>query len=162
MTPLELIQNKIIADRESLERWLAAQRFKESKIVFTNGCFDILHRGHIELLAGAANYGDLLIVGLNTDDSVKRLKGENRPLQDEQTRAMIMASLRFVDLVVFFNEDTPAQLIDTIVPNVLIKGGDYIKEEIVGYETVTNSGGEVVILDFVPGFSTTSVINRMG
>ncbi len=162
MTPLERIQNKIITDKESLKSWLAVQHFKESKIVFTNGCFDILHRGHIELLAGAANYGDILIVGLNTDNSVKRLKGESRPLQDEKSRALMMASLQFVDVVVFFDEDTPAQLIDTIVPDVLIKGGDYKKEEIVGYYTVTNSGGEVVILDFLPGYSTTSVINRMG
>ncbi|HPT15592.1 MAG TPA: adenylyltransferase/cytidyltransferase family protein, partial [Bacteroidales bacterium] len=125
MKKLELIKSKIYSrDSVDFARRLAIMRFKSKKIVFTNGCFDILHLGHIDYLAKAAAQGDVLIVGLNTDESVHRIKGGNRPIQDEISRAMILASLRFVDFVVFFGEDTPYELIKTIQPNVLVKGAD--------------------------------------
>lgn len=129
-------------------------------MVFTNGCFDILHKGHIHYLSEASELGDILVIGLNSDQSVKRIKGENRPYQDENSRALVLAALSFVDYVVIFNEDTPHDLIEKLRPEVLVKGGDYKAEEIVGYETVKSSGGEVVIIDFVEGYSSSSVIRK--
>ncbi len=130
-------------------------------LVFTNGCFDILHRGHVEYLSKASDMGDVLVVGLNTDASVKRLKGESRPINDEQARALILASLGFVDAVVLFDEDTPYELIKAIRPDVLVKGADYKPEEIVGYDIVTSYGGKVETVPLVEGYSTTSIISNL-
>lgn len=157
MNSIENIKNKII----SLDEFLVKKKSLSGKIVFTNGCFDILHRGHIELLARASDFGSHLIVGLNSDASVSRLKGKNRPVQDESSRSMILASMQFVDYVIVFTEDTPAKLIDSILPDVLIKGGDYKPEEIVGYQTVKKNSGEVYCLDFVEGYSSSSIIQRI-
>lgn len=161
MDHLSLIQSKILMDRTELEFSLAIWRFKEQKLVFTNGCFDIIHRGHVEYLAKAASLGDQLIIGLNTDASVKRLKGMARPVQDETTRALVLASFSFVSKVVLFDEDTPFDLISLIQPDILVKGGDYKAEDIVGYDIVKGKGGDIVTIDLVEGHSTTSIINRM-
>ncbi len=151
-----------IAEPDQIDRLLSLWRFKKEKIVFTNGCFDVLHRGHVEYLAQAANLGSRLVVGLNSDASVKRLKGEDRPINDEEARAVVLAALKFVDLVVFFGQDTPFELIQQVQPDVLVKGGDYKVEDIVGYDIVTQKGGEVITIDFVDGFSSTSIINKAG
>lgn len=162
MKKLELIKSKIYSrDSVDFTRRLAIMRFKSKKIVFTNGCFDILHLGHIDYLAKAAAQGDVLIVGLNTDESVHRIKGGNRPIQDEISRAMILASLRFVDFVVFFGEDTPYELIKTIQPNVLVKGADYKPEEIVGYDIVKARKGKVVTIEYLEGYSTTAIEKKI-
>ena len=134
-------------------RW----KFFGKRIVFTNGCFDLLHAGHIESLSQAAGFGDILIVGLNSDSSVKRLKGENRPIQSEQNRATLLASLYMVDAVVIFDEDTPLEIIKSIMPDVLVKGGDYTPETIVGAKEVMANGGKVEIIPLVPGLSTTNL-----
>ena len=154
------IQEKILPDQQ-LERWLAIMRFKRKRIVFTNGCFDILHRGHIQYLIKAAGMGDVLIIGLNSDASVKKLKGPSRPYLDEDSRALILASLSFVTAVILFNEDTPYELIRRIQPDFLVKGGEYKPEEIVGYDIVKAKGGEVVSVDMVEGFSSTSIISKI-
>lgn len=130
-----------------------------SKVVFTNGCFDILHRGHVEYLAKAADMGDVLVVGLNTDASVRRLKGESRPINNQEARALVLASLSFVDAVVLFDEDTPYELIKAVRPDVLVKGADYKPEEIVGYDIVTSYGGKVEVVDLVEGYSTTQLLS---
>ncbi len=146
---------------ESFLRLLSIWRFKSKKIVFTNGCFDILHLGHIDYLAKAAELGDILVIGLNTDDSVRKLKGAGRPIQDEVSRAMTLASMRFVDAVVYFGEDTPYELIKTINPDVLVKGADYKPEDIVGYDVVNSKGGEIVTLDYIDGYSTSAIERRI-
>lgn len=158
---LPYIEKKIAYTAEEASNTISMWRFKNDKIVFTNGCFDILHKGHIEYLAKAASLGTKLIIGLNTDNSVKRLKGESRPVNDEKARALLLASLVFVDEVILFDTDTPYDLINKIQPDVLVKGGDYKPEDIVGYDIVKAKGGEVVTLDFIEGYSTTSVIERM-
>lgn len=160
MTRLERIQEKIITC-DKLDQNLAYYRFLNSKIVFTNGCFDILHPGHIEYLYKAAEFGHILVIGLNTDNSVKRLKGEKRPLQDENARAVVLAGLGCVDMVVLFEEDTPLNLINKIQPDVLVKGGDYKIEDIVGYSEVLSFGGEVISIPFVDGFSSTNILNKI-
>lgn len=157
MKRLEKIRSKIV----TINAYLNISAQNKGVVVFTNGCFDILHKGHIELLAGASDLGDKLIVGLNTDLSVKRLKGENRPLQDDTSRATILASLEFVDYVILFEEDTPINLIESIRPDILVKGGDYKPEDIVGYDSVTKNGGKVVCLDLVEGYSSSSIIEKM-
>lgn len=131
------------------------------EVVFTNGCFDILHYGHIQSLENAAVLGSKLIVALNSDKSVKKLKGESRPLQNEQSRMAVMAALACVDAVVMFDEDTPESLIDAIIPDILVKGGDYVAENVVGYNTVTENGGKVIIIDFAQGYSATDIIQKM-
>ena len=161
MDYLPYIKNKIARTQEEASRTLSLWRFKDEKIVFTNGCFDILHRGHIEYLAQAANLGTKLIIGLNSDASVKRLKGENRPVNDENARALALASLIFVDEVILFDSDTPYDLIDYVQPDVLVKGGDYNPEEIVGYDIVKAKNGKIITIDFVEGYSTTSLIEKM-
>lgn len=153
---IELPQNKIVTV-ESFNSGYDRSR----KLVFTNGCFDILHRGHIEYLYQARNLGDALMVGVNTDNSVKRLKGEIRPINGEYDRMMLLASLYFVDYVVLFDEDTPLQLIKSVRPDILVKGGDYTRDTIVGADFVESTGGEVVVISFVEGYSTTKVINKM-
>jgi D-beta-D-heptose 7-phosphate kinase/D-beta-D-heptose 1-phosphate adenosyltransferase len=130
------------------------------RIGFTNGCFDILHPGHVKVLTAARAACDRLIVGLNSDASVKRLKGESRPVQDERSRAEVLAALEAVDLVAIFDEDTPLQLITQIRPSVLVKGGDYTREQVVGHEIVAAQGGEVLLIDILPGHSTTSLVAR--
>ena len=159
MDKFELIKSRIIT-KEDLKPLLQVLKFKSKKIVFSNGCFDILHRGHVEYLAKAASLGDVLIIGLNTDESVRRLKGPTRPVQDEQSRAQVMASLHFVDFVVLFDEDTPYELINFIKPDILVKGSDYREDQIVGADIVKGNGGKVITIDLVEGYSTTSIIER--
>jgi len=140
---------------------LAQWRLFSKKIAFTNGVFDILHQGHIYSLSQAAKEADLLIVGLNSDTSVKRLKGETRPVNNQDARALLLASLLVVDAVVIFEEDTPLELIKTIMPDVLAKGGDYTVEQIAGAKEVLANGGRVVINPVLEGFSTSSIIERL-
>lgn len=160
MDKRQWILNKI-TDKVTLAHRINGWKAMGRKIVFTNGCFDILHRGHLEYLAQAAGLGNILIVGLNTDASVKRLKGPERPLTQEDNRAFQMASLLFVDAVCLFDEDTPQQLIETLKPDVLVKGGDYTRENIAGAEFVLGNGGQVEIVPFVEGYSTTSLVERI-
>jgi D-beta-D-heptose 7-phosphate kinase/D-beta-D-heptose 1-phosphate adenosyltransferase len=136
-------------------------RRKGRKVVFTNGCFDILHVGHVRYLQEARAQGYMLVIGLNTDASVQRLKGPSRPLQNEMARAEILAALACVDYVTLFDEETPEQLIHAVRPDVLVKGGDYTIDKIVGASFVLSYGGEVKSLQFVEGFSSTSIINKM-
>ena len=143
---IEII-NRIKADRK--------------KIVFTNGCFDLLHVGHIRYLAQAKRLGDFLIIGLNSDSSVKELKGENRPINSFEDRATLLSAIESVDLVIMFEEQTPENLIKDIVPDILVKGGDYNIEDIVGYETVMQNGGQVKTLSFYDGYSSTNYINKI-
>jgi rfaE bifunctional protein nucleotidyltransferase chain/domain len=158
MSKLEVIRKKIFTYTDAeYGRMLTIWQFQGKKIVFTNGCFDILHLGHIDYLSKAKDLGDLLIIGLNTDESVRRIKGNNRPIQDEISRAMVLASLSFVDAVVFFGEDTPYNLIKTTQPDILVKGADYKPEDIVGYDIVKNKGGETITIEFLPGYSTSSI-----
>lgn len=160
MKHLTYIQSKIL-NEEGLQHKLALWRFQGKRMVFTNGCFDLLHQGHLQSLTAARDMGDILIIGLNTDASVKRLKGQSRPIQDEHTRAMVLAALECVDAVVLFDEDTPQQLIEAVTPNILVKGGDYKAEEVVGYNHVTEHGGEVRIIPILEGHSTTATTKRM-
>ena len=161
MEYLPYIEKKIALSAENASRLLNMWKFRNEKIVFTNGCFDIIHRGLIEYLAKAASLGTKLIVGLNTDASVRRLKGENRPVNDERGRALALASLLFVDEVILFNTDTPRELIEFIQPDVLVKGGDYRPEDIVGNDIVTARGGQVVTIPLVEGYYTTSIIEHL-
>lgn len=146
---------------ENIKKALAHDRLKSNTIVFTNGCFDLLHLGHLEVIRKSKSFGDKLIIGLNTDASVKRLKGEKRPIQNEHTRAAVLAALTLVDYVILFDEDTPLQLITDIQPDVLVKGGDYTIDQIVGADFVLGYGGEVKIIDTLSGHSTTSTISKM-
>lgn len=161
MTNIDLIESKIFKP-DQIDRLLSLWRFKSESIVFTNGCFDVIHLGHLKYLAQAANLGTKLVIGLNTDASVKRLKGNDRPINDEYSRAMVLAGFSFVAAVIFFNEDTPYNLIKQVKPNILVKGGDYKIEDIVGYDIVTQNGGEVTTISFVDGFSSTSIIKKGG
>jgi D-beta-D-heptose 7-phosphate kinase/D-beta-D-heptose 1-phosphate adenosyltransferase len=131
------------------------------KIVFTNGCFDLLHKGHRDLIKQSFSFGDILIVGLNSNESVKRLKGEDRPIQNEVERKNALLNTGYVNEVYIFDDDTPLELINLIKPDILVKGGDYAPNEIVGYEEVTSLGGEIKIVPLTPGFSTTSTIENM-
>ena len=142
---------------------IQSDKWKENgeKIVFTNGCFDLVHRGHIEVLANTADLGDKLIIGLNSDSSIKELKGENRPIMDEISRAILLASLQFVDAIVFFSEETPYKLIETLIPDVLAKGGDYKVTEIAGNGVVLENGGEVILFPFIGGFSSTNIVEKI-
>ena len=149
-----------IAPAGAVEAQLAEWRKQGLRIGFTNGCFDILHPGHVKVLTAARGACDRLIVGLNSDASVRRLKGEGRPVQDERARAEVLAALEAVDLVVIFEEDTPLDLIAEVKPNVLVKGGDYTREQVVGHEIVEKNGGEVLLVDILEGHSTTSLVKR--
>ncbi|MCQ2253062.1 MAG: D-glycero-beta-D-manno-heptose 1-phosphate adenylyltransferase [Bacteroidales bacterium] len=162
-TKLEIIQNKIFSSIEdpAYMRLVNGWKIHSDVIVFTNGCFDILHRGHVEYLAQAAQLGHRLVVGLNSDSSVKRLKGDSRPINDWYARAEVLASLQWVDAVVGFDEDTPKNLIENTVPDLLVKGGDYKAEDVVGYDFVKANGGDTVIINFVDGYSTTNIIEKM-
>lgn len=160
MQKLDWIRNKIHS-REAMVRLCNAWRITGEKIVFTNGCFDILHHGHLDLLANAADKGNKLILALNTDASVQRLKGPERPITHENDRAFQAASLLCVDAVCMFGEDTPEELIKLLKPDVLVKGGDYTLDQIVGSKFVIDNGGRVEIIPFVTGYSTTSIISRI-
>jgi rfaE bifunctional protein nucleotidyltransferase chain/domain len=131
------------------------------KLVFTNGVFDLIHTGHITYLAQAAELGNKLIIGLNSDASVKRLKGESRPVNHQDSRALLLSAFFFIDAIVIFDEDTPANLINTVMPDVLVKGGDYTIENIVGANEVMANGGEVKTINFVEGYSSTAIINKI-
>jgi D-beta-D-heptose 7-phosphate kinase/D-beta-D-heptose 1-phosphate adenosyltransferase len=147
-----------------LDRSALVQRYgrpREESIVFTNGCFDILHRGHVEYLTHARSLGDHLIVGLNTDGSVRRLKGPGRPVVEQDDRAYVMAALACVDAVTFFDEDTPATLIGELLPDVLVKGGDYAPDQVVGRDVVESHGGRLVLIPFISGRSTTAILQRI-
>ena len=162
MLKLEVIRKKIYTYTDAdYQRMLTIWRFRGKKIVFTNGCFDIIHLGHIDYLSKAKDLGDLLIIGLNTDLSVSKIKGKNRPIQDEISRAMVLASLGFVDAVVLFGEETPYNLIKITQPDILVKGADYKHEDIVGYDIVKNKGGEIVTIEFLEGYSTTGIENKI-
>ncbi len=161
MNKLDFIKEKIM-DGSDLDRQLAIWRFKSKKIVFTNGCFDLLHLGHIDYLSKAKDKGDILVVGVNTDASVKRLsKGSSRPITNETSRSNIIASLSFVDVVVLFDEDTPYQLISKVQPDVLVKGSDYKPEDIVGSDIVSAKGGRIETIDFLEGYSTSSIEKKI-
>lgn len=153
--------NYNIVDLAALQQRLHHWRAVGGKVVFTNGCFDILHQGHIELLTRCRDFGDYIVVGLNADASLKRLKGAGRPVNNQQARAAVLAALRAVDAVIIFEEDTPLELITHILPDVLVKGGDYTATQIVGADVVKLNGGEVKIVPFVEGFSTTGIIYKM-
>jgi len=160
MSHLKTINSKIYnldALTTQVEQWKAIG----NKVVFTNGCFDIIHRGHIEVLARTADLGEKLIIGLNSDQSIQKLKGEDRPIIDEQSRAILLAALSFVDAIVLFSEDTPLKLISTLLPDVLAKGGDYEIETIVGHEIVHKNGGKVKLVPFLDGFSSTTIIDKI-
>lgn len=151
----------MICSLEYIKNIAEKAKKENKKIVFTNGCFDIIHSGHCFYLTEAKKLGDILIVGLNTDASVKRLKGETRPVNNEDDRAMVLSCLKPVDYVVLFDEDTPFNLIRNIIPNVLVKGGDYTIENIVGADIVLENGGEVKVIPFVEGKSTTKIIEKI-
>ncbi|MEO6707275.1 MAG: D-glycero-beta-D-manno-heptose 1-phosphate adenylyltransferase [Ginsengibacter sp.] len=150
-----------ILSAENIKQEVKRIRLKSKTIVFTNGVFDILHEGHIAVLSEAASFGDVLIVGINSDDSVKKLKGESRPINNEHSRALIIASLIMVDYVIIFNEETPLELIKIIKPDVLVKGGDYKPETIVGSKEVLDAGGSIEIIPVREGFSTTEIIKKI-
>ena len=160
MKQIDAVANKIFT-LPSLMATLFGWRLKGLTISFTNGCFDILHEGHISSLSQAASEADILIVGVNSDASTKRLKGNERPINNENSRSLLLASLAIVDAVVLFEEDTPFNLISTILPDTLVKGGDYTIEQIVGAKEVIANGGRVVINPIVLGFSTTSIIEKI-
>lgn len=150
-----------IFTKEALLQEVMRWRLKNKKIVFTNGVFDILHTGHIASLHEAASHGDVLIIGLNSDASVKRLKGTARPVNPQDARALLLASLLVTDAIVIFDEDTPRDLIVSVMPDVLVKGGDYTKEQIAGAKEVEANGGKVVLAQMVPDISTTAIIEKM-
>jgi rfaE bifunctional protein nucleotidyltransferase chain/domain len=150
----------IFIENEDIAKLIINYKKNGLSIVFTNGCFDLLHAGHLDLLKKASEFGDKLIVGINSDASVKKLKGSGRPIDSESIRANKLLDKDFVDDIVIFNELTPKKLIAKIIPDVLVKGGDYKKEDIVGYKHVINNGGVVKIVPLVPGFSTTLIINK--
>jgi rfaE bifunctional protein nucleotidyltransferase chain/domain len=157
----ETIKAKI-TDPETLVKILAEERKTGKKLVFTNGCFDILHRGHIEYLSDASELGEIFIIGLNSDASVRKLKGEARPAVDEESRAMTLAAFEFIDYVVLFSEDTPVELMQSIRPDIWVKGGDYKNiQYLPEYQLMIEIGGEVIILPFVEGFSTTDIFNKI-
>ncbi len=160
MPYLDTLNDKIFS-LDALKIQVDSWKKSEEKVVFTNGCFDIVHRGHIEVLARTADLGSKFIIGLNSDSSIQKLKGEGRPIIDEQSRAVLLASLRFVDAIVLFSDETPLELISTLVPDVLAKGGDYKIETIVGHKIVQENGGKVILVPFVEGFSSTTIIDKI-
>ena len=152
-----------IIENSDLDNQIKQLKERQKKIVFTNGCFDLLHKGHIDLLNKASSYGDILIVGLNSDNSVKTLKGQDRPIENEIIRSKKLLEISNVDFVIIFNNETPKHLINKIMPDVLVKGGDYNINDIVGSNEVISSGGKVKIVPLTEGFSTTSIIkSRQG
>jgi len=160
MTHIELLNSKIHT-WETLKFQVAEWQNQGKKIVFSNGCFDLVHKGHIDYLNRAADLGDVLVMGLNTDASVSKLKGPHRPIQDEQSRLTIIAALQCVNAVVLFDEETPYELIKLVQPDILVKGSDYKPENIVGYDIVIAKGGQVKTIDYLPGFSTSEIEKRI-
>jgi len=159
MTPPNTLQARILADTAELVRRFGRPR--DRRVVFTNGCFDVLHAGHVASLVAARSLGDVLVVGINSDASVRRLKGEGRPLVPQADRVYIVAALACVDAVIVFDDDTPRSLIAALLPDVLVKGGDYAVEDVVGREEVEAAGGRVVLVPTLPGRSTTALIDRI-
>ncbi len=155
------INSKIFPDFNSFESTLKTWKSHNEKIVFTNGCFDIVHHGHVDSLIKSAEMGTRLIVGLNSDASVERLKGHNRPILNVESRAIVLSAFSFVDAVIVFTEDTPATLIAQILPDILVKGNQYQIHEIAGFDTVLANGGIVETLDLVPGISTSDIIDKI-
>jgi rfaE bifunctional protein nucleotidyltransferase chain/domain len=160
MSRLKNIQEKIFT-LDQLRSRLNIWRLLEKKIVFTNGCFDIVHLGHIDYLAKAADLGDKLIIGLNSDKSTRGIKGPNRPISDERSRSLVLASFSFVDAVVLFDEETPFEIIKAVSPDILVKGADYTIDQIVGADIVVQSGGRVQTLNYLPGYSTTLIEKKI-
>ena len=160
MSSLKKIKDKIF-NLNDLKNKVISWKENGHKIVFTNGCFDIMHKGHIEVLSKSSDLGDKLIIGLNSDSSVQKLKGNSRPIIDENSRAIALAALSFVDAIVLFSEETPINLISNLTPDILAKGGDYEIRTIVGHEIVQKNGGEVILIPFVDGFSSTNIINKI-
>ena len=160
MKTITAVEQKILS-AEKLEGWLRSKRLTSKTIAFTNGCFDILHEGHIFSLSQAAKEADCLIVGVNSDASVTRLKGEHRPINSQHSRSLVLASLLIVDAVITFDEDTPLELIKKVLPDVLVKGGDYTIDTTVGAKEVIANGGRVVINPIIPGFSTSGLIEKI-
>lgn len=157
---MEESARKIVTIQEAKTQVSEWQR-AGSRVVFTNGCFDLIHLGHVDYLEKARMLGDKLVIGLNSDDSVSRFKGPERPLQDQISRARVLAAMQFIDLVVFFNEDTPLNLITELLPDILVKGSDYLADNIVGANVVKKNGGVVKTIDFVPGYSTTRIVEKI-
>ncbi len=157
---IDYINQKIIS-QDRLNSTLNLWRFFNKKIVFTNGCFDLLHYGHVHYLAEAKALGDILIVGLNTDNSISRIKGPDRPIKDEASRSLLLASLEFVDGVILFEEDNPLNLITQILPDILVKGADYQVNQIVGADVVLNNGGQIRTLEFKEGYSTSKMVDKI-
>jgi rfaE bifunctional protein nucleotidyltransferase chain/domain len=159
MLTFDDITRKLITAEEA-GKMLTENYREKNRIVFTNGCFDIIHRGHVYYLSKARELGDLLIIGLNSDESVSRLKGKGRPINPQMARAEVLGALGMVDYIILFEEDTPLNLINGIKPDLLVKGGDYNVKEIVGYSEVTSSGGQVVTIPILEGYSTTSILKN--
>lgn len=155
------IQSKIYSTLQDFEQQLSDWKNADQKIVFTNGCFDIMHLGHVDYLSKAADLGTKLIIGLNSDDSTKRLKGPTRPINDQQSRSSILAAFFFVDAVILFDEETPLRLIKAILPNVLVKGADYEIANIVGANEVLANDGEVTTIAFIEGYSTSAIEQKI-
>jgi len=161
MEKTKILKKKIFNNKEDFLKTLDFWRFKSFKITFTNGCFDLLHLGHADYLAKASDFGDVMIIGLNSDISVNKIKGKGRPLNNQLSRAMLLASFSFVDAVVIFDEDTPYNLIDFIKPDILVKGNDYKPEDIVGFDIVKSNGGIVETIEFVEGYSTSNIEKKI-
>ena len=159
MSTLTAINSKIV-DFSKIKDLVSNWKKEDNSIVFTNGCFDVLHYGHVSYLAEASDLGDKMIIGLNSDSSVRRLKGETRPINGQHERAVLLSALQFVDAVVIFDEDTPENLINTIAPDFLVKGGDYTIDTIVGADFVMSYGGKVITIPIVENFSSTLIIKR--
>ena len=160
MSNLQNIRSKIFLLTD-LKKQIVKWKNNGEKIVFTNGCFDLLHKGHIEVLANTANLGDRLVIGLNSDSSIRNIKGANRPILSEESRSILLAALQFVDAIVIFTDETPEKIIKSIIPDVLSKGGDYIIEEIVGSDIVLQNGGQVILIPFLVGYSSSNIINKI-
>ena len=154
------VKNKIVSQSQ-LRETLRELKAKGKKVVFTNGCFDLVHLGHLDYLEKARGKGDVLVIGLNSDQSIRRLKGASRPVMDENSRARLLAALEFVDYVVLFDEDTPLELIRDILPDVLVKGDDYQVSNIVGADVVMSNGGKVETVELVKGYSSTAIIEKI-
>ncbi|MEA3504871.1 MAG: D-glycero-beta-D-manno-heptose 1-phosphate adenylyltransferase [Bacteroidota bacterium] len=160
MQYLDIIKSKIVT-KEEIKPLLAQWNFKGNKIVFTNGCFDIIHQGHIDYLSKAKDLGDKLVIGLNSDNSISRIKGDSRPIVDEVSRATLLAALNFTDAIILFDEDTPYELIKSLQPDILVKGADYQPEDIIGADVVLAKGGTIETIEFLEGHSTSKIIEKI-
>jgi rfaE bifunctional protein nucleotidyltransferase chain/domain len=157
---LKKIENKIYTLNQlmiQMKNWKAHKK----KVIFSNGCFDLIHLGHIEILARSSDLGDILIVAVNSDKSIKKIKGNKRPILEEESRLKQIAALEFVDVVVLFDEENPYEIIKSLLPNVIVKGGDYCSEDVIGNNLITQSGGEVIIIPLTKGYSTTTIFDKI-